>query len=173
VQTCMVYIKPQHCSFGKDHDWGLIRMKENIGANKQLFTPIELLIKESSHLGPEELAKRIVNAVSSTQGISYSVTEEISLLTAPARVLITIVQQPRITVRALAIYLGVSEAAVLKSLKMLLDNNLIAKTKVNGKNNYSIVKESFEKHSDITHLLAAAGIIEKMGQSVDDDDIFQ
>jgi predicted transcriptional regulator len=76
-------------------------------------------------------------------------------------------------VRALAIYLGVSEAAVLKSLKMLLDNNLIAKTKVNGKNNYSIVKESFEKHSDITHLLAAASTIEKMGQSVEDDDIFQ
>jgi DNA-binding transcriptional regulator GbsR (MarR family) len=144
-------------------------MKENIGANRELFTPIELLIKESSHLGPEELAKRIVNAVSNTPGISYGNNEEISLLTAPARVLITIAQQPNITIRALAIYLGLSEAAVLKSLKMLLDNNLIAKTKVNGKNNYSVVKESFEKHSDITHLLAAAALIHGMGQSVDGD----
>lgn len=144
-------------------------MSENIGANKQLVTPIELLIKESSHLSPEELAHKIVTAVSNAEGISYSTKNEINLLTAPARVLITIIQQPRITVRALAIYLGISEAAVLKSLKMLSDNKLIAKTKVNGKNNYLVVKESFEKHGDINHLLSAAKIVSEVGQSVDDD----
>lgn len=147
-------------------------MNQNIGANKQLFTPIELLIKENAHLSPEELAQKIVNAVSNTHGISYSSKKEINLLTASARVLITIVQQPNITVRALAIYIGVSEAAVLKSLKMLIDNNLIAKTKVNGKNNYRIVKESFENHSDIIHLLVAANIVAKMEQSINDEDIF-
>jgi len=144
-------------------------MKENTEVNKQLVTPIEVLIKQSSHLSPEELAQKIVAAVSSTKGISYSTSGEIALLSAPARTLITIVQQPGITVRALSIYLGISEAAVLKSLKILLDNNLIAKTKVNGKNNYIVVKESFEKHSDIMQLLAATVIVSKMRQSVDDD----
>lgn len=146
--------------------------RENIGANRELLTPIELLIRQGGNLSPEELAIKIVNAVSNTSGTSYSNNHEISLLTAPARVLITIINQPTITVRALAIYMGISEAAIGKSLKLLLDNNLIAKTKVKGKNNYKVVKESFEKHSDIIHFMAAAVKSEAMRQLTLDEDVF-
>lgn len=141
-------------------------------ANRQLVTPIELLLRDGKNLPPEELARRIVATVSNTKGLTYGAPKEIQLLTSAARVLLIVIQEPNITVRALAIYLGVSEAAVLKSLKSLLDNNLIAKTKVNGKNNYTIVKETFEKHSDITHLIRAIGVVAGMGQLNPDDDIF-
>lgn len=141
-------------------------------ASQQLAVPIELLIKESLDVSPEELARRIVNAVANTSGISYKPANQISLLTAPAKILITIIREPKITIRALAIYIGISEAAVIKSLKMLLDNNLIAKTKVKGKNNYTVVKESFEKHSDIIHLLNATQIVFDMGQLMSDEEAF-
>ncbi|MFZ9848031.1 MAG: winged helix-turn-helix domain-containing protein, partial [Flavobacteriales bacterium] len=126
----------------------------------------------SLDVSPEELARRIVNAVANTSGISYKPANQISLLTAPAKILITIIREPKITIRALAIYIGISEAAVIKSLKMLLDNNLIAKTKVKGKNNYTVVKESFEKHSDIIHLLNATQIVFDMGQLMSDEEAF-
>ena len=141
-------------------------------ASQQLAVPIELLIKESLDVSPEELARRIVNAVANTSGISYKPSNQISLLTAPAKILITIIREPKITIRALAIYIGISEAAVIKSLKMLLSNNLIAKTKVNGKNNYTVVKESFENHSDIIHLLNATQIVLDMGQLMSDEEAF-
>ena len=141
-------------------------------ANNQLVTPIEMLIKDGINLPPEELARKIIEKMSSTSGIYYSTEQELSLLTAPARVLVTIVEEPNITVRALAIYLGISEAAVLKSLKLLLDNNLITKTKVNGKNNYSLVKESFENHSDIIHLIRVLAKVGGMEQLKHDENVF-
>lgn len=141
-------------------------------ASQQLAVPIELLIRESLDVSPEELARRIVNAVANTSGISYKPSNQISLLTAPAKILITIIREPKITIRALAIYIGISEAAVIKSLKMLLSNNLIAKTKVKGKNNYTVVKESFENHSDIIHLLNATQIVLDMGQLMSDEEAF-
>ena len=141
-------------------------------ASQQLAVPIELLIRESLDVSPEELARRIVNAVANTSGISYKPANQISLLTAPAKILITIIREPKITIRALAIYIGISEAAVIKSLKMLLDNNLVAKTKVKGKNNYTVVKESFENHSDIIHLLNATQIVFDMGQLMSDEEAF-
>lgn len=170
VYSCIVYIKAQDCSFDKHHRTRVRHMAENIpqGANNQ----IEMLLKHGKNLPPEELARKILETVSSTSGIYYSSDKELSLLTAPARVLVTIIQEPNITVRALSIYLGISEAAVLKSLRLLLDNNLIAKTKVNGKNNYSFVKETFEKHSDITHWVRAIAIVSAVGQLNPDDDIF-
>ncbi len=140
--------------------------------SQQLTVPIELLIKESLNVSPEELARRIVNAVANTSGISYKPSNQISLLTAPAKILITIIREPKITIRALAIYIGISEAAVVKSLKMLLSNNLIAKTKVKGKNNYTVVKESFENHSDIIHFLNATKIVSDMGQLMSDEEAF-
>lgn len=146
---------------------------ENLETNRGLLTPLELLIKHKGNLSPEELAKEIINIVASASNISYGKNHEINLLTAPARVLITIIEQPTITTRALAIYMGISEAAIVKSLKLLLDNNLVAKTKVNGKNNYTVVKESFKKHSDITHFLTATVKLGVMGQLIPDDDIFQ
>jgi predicted transcriptional regulator len=146
--------------------------KVSQGANSQLVTPIELILKDGKNLPPEELARRILETVSSTSGIYYSADKEISLLTAPARVLVTIIQEPNITVRALSIYLGISEAAVLKSLRLLLDNNLIAKTKVKGKNNYSVVKESFEKHSDIIHAIRAIAKVSSVAQLKPDDEPF-
>lgn len=141
-------------------------------ANQQLAVPIELLIRESLDVSPEELARRIIHAVANTSGISYKPSNEISLLTAPAKILVTIIREPKITIRALAIYIGLSEAAVVKSLNLLLNNNLITKTKVKGKNNYSVVKESFENHSDITHLLNAADIVFNMRQLKSDEEAF-
>lgn len=146
---------------------------DNKKANNKLVTPIELILRSSHNLSPEELAQKIAATVSGASSLYYPSRDGVSLLTAPARVLVTIIEEPKITVRALSIYLGISEAAVLKSLKLLLDKGLIAKTKVNGKNNYSIVKESFENNSDIIHIIAAAARVTGLTQPVNSDDIFE
>jgi hypothetical protein len=145
----------------------------NKKANSKLTTPIELILRNSHNLPPEELAQKIAETLSGGSSIYYSPKNGVSLLTAPARVLVTIIEEPNITIRALSIYLGISEAAVLKSLKLLLDKGLIAKTKVNGKNNYSIVKESFENNSDIIHIIRAAAMVSGLNNQVDSDDIFE
>lgn len=145
----------------------------NEKANRQLVTPIELILKEGKNLRPEELAQKIAQTVSAGYSVHYSSKEGFSLLTAPARVLVTIIEEPNITVRALSIYLAISEAAVIKSLKLLHDKGLIAKTKVNGKNNYLVVKESFENNTDIIHIVSAANKVWSMAQLETDDDIFQ
>ena len=142
-------------------------------ANNKLATPIELILRSSHNMSPGELAQKIAETVSGASSLYYPSRDGVALLTAPARVLVTIIEEPKITVRALSIYLGISEAAVLKSLKLLLDKGLIAKTKVNGKNNYSIVKESFDNNSDIIHIIGAAARVAGLDQIRKSDDIFQ
>jgi len=77
------------------------------------------------------------------------------MLTAPARMLITLILEPSMTQRALSIYLGISEAAVQKTIRQLTEIKLVAKTKVQGKNLYSVDVDKFLGLSDIRYLQQA------------------
>lgn len=128
-------------------------MNKKKTANKELLSSIEILL--STDLTPEEMAKRVLETLEGNPALFYARKDELSLLTGPARVLIVLAEQPDITQRAMAIYLGVSEAAVHKALKILIDNGLVAKTKVKGRNVYTIVEKALLEHSDIAHVLNA------------------
>ena len=123
-------------------------------ANSELISSIAVVLSDTTS-SPQEIATRVLEAIQGNSKAFYSKPDELALFTAPARVLIVLTEQPDITQRALSIYLGISEAAVQKSVKILIDNGLVAKTKVKGRNVYKINEKMLLEHSDIGHVLNA------------------
>mgnify|MGYP006279295349 CR=1 FL=1 len=106
-----------------------------------------------------DIAGNLARAIASSHMMFYAKEGEISLLTAPARVLITLILQPGMTRRAISIYLGVTEAAIQKSINTLMKYGLIAKTKVGSKNFYDINTKMLLETSDISHIVSALNVI--------------
>lgn len=71
------------------------------------------------------------------------------MLGAAGRVLIVILEDSSFTVRALAVYLGVTEPAIQKSLKILMDAGLIKREKLNNRYIHVPVIEAIVAHPDI------------------------
>jgi hypothetical protein len=92
-------------------------------ANSELISSIAVVLSDTTS-SPQEIATRVLEAIQGNSKAFYSKPDELALFTAPARVLIVLTEQPDITQRALSIYLGISEAAVQKSVKILIDNGL-------------------------------------------------
>ena len=127
----------------------------------------------------EDIKKAIQDAVESFSGNSGDATEAIlktldeqkifryhqndgvSLLSTPGRVLITIISDPGMTIRAISVYLDLSETIIDKTVKTLVAGGLITKTKVQRQNVYQINKSLILKQQDI-HRFSSA--IEKMKQ---------
>lgn len=120
-----------------------------------LADPIEMLIKKgiTDKRSPQELAIEIAKALDG-KNAQYA-SDGISMLTAPARMLITLILEPSMTQRALSIYLGISEAAVQKTIRQLTEIKLVAKTKAQGKNLYTVDVDKFLGLSDIKYLQQA------------------
>lgn len=136
-------------------------MSKKKNANKELLSSLEVVLSAINST-PEELAKKVLETLEGNSAVFYGRKDELSLFSGPARVLVVLTEQPDITPRATAIYLGISEAAVHKSLKILLDNGLIAKTKVKGRNVHKIVPKTLLEHSDIMHALNAIKTAERL-----------
>jgi DNA-binding MarR family transcriptional regulator len=117
--------------------------------------PLEVIIKKgiSDKRSPQELAIEIAKALDG-KSAQYA-SDGISMLTAPARMLITLLMEPSMTQRALSIYLGISEAAVQKTIRQLTEMKLVAKTKVQNKNMYTVDVDKFLNLTDIKYLQQA------------------
>ena len=100
----------------------------------------------------EELISKVISSLDSHRIISYSLPNELSLLSTNGRVLFSIIMEPTMTQRALAVYLGISETMVEKTIKTLTEQGLITKTKVNRKNVYSFNINVMGKNPDIQRL---------------------
>lgn len=87
--------------------------------------------------------------------IHYARKNQVQLLNAHGRVLIAILEDPGMTQRALAVYLSTSESNINNSVKLLLKNNIITKTKVGNKNTYHFNLENGLQHPDISRFLDA------------------
>ena len=84
--------------------------------------------------------------------IYYSEEGEVSLLSTSGKILFTLILDPFMTQRAIAVYLGISETMVEKTVKTLVDKGLVTKTKVNRKNVYRFNKDLLLKNADIQRL---------------------
>ena len=129
------------------------------GEHGALTEPIQLLIEKGIQNGgtPEQISAEVLQAITGKLA-HYSSGDEISILSAPARMLITLIDEPYMTQRALSIYLGISEAAVQKTIKSLIQQGLVAKTKYAGRNSYQVDTEKFLQLNDIRHLQRALRI---------------
>lgn len=131
-------------SSGKSHDHGL---------KEPLVSAIDLQIQIGEIAGQEVTAEQIAETVLTKLNeygfIQYAPKGTLALLSAPGRVLVSIVANPNATLRELGMILGVSESTVAKQIAQLVDSKLITRTKVNGRNTYKIVLEEAVLHPDI------------------------
>lgn len=124
-----------------------------------LRTPLERTVETSINSGADiaSIVEEILLTLGEQNVIDYGDRNVTSLLTPSGRVLSLLVQKPSLTVREMSVLLGTTESNVIKAIAKLLDDGLIARTKVKGRNEYKIVVSSLEKHSDIRGLFLVIG----------------
>ena len=64
-----------------------------------------------------------------------------------------LIESPNLTVREMSVFIGVSEAQIVKAIAKLTTDNLLARTKVNGRFEYSVNVKEAKKHTDIRRLV--------------------
>jgi predicted HTH transcriptional regulator len=128
-------------------------MGENNKQNKEhvLREPLKDAIKAVLENGGsvDNLLEGVMRTLNQQKMISYNSEDDILLLSASGRVMVAIMEDPSITQRALAVYLGVTESNVQKSIKNLVDAGLLEKTKLNSRNVYKVNGEKVISHPDI------------------------
>ena len=117
----------------------------------------------------EELIFDILKTLDKQKVFRYHNKDVVSLLSTPGRVLCAVIEDNTMTLRALAVYLNMSETMIDKTIKSLVLSGLITKTKVNRQNVYKVHNELVLKHPDIQHLLGAINTPKSPGG---DNDIF-
>lgn len=117
----------------------------------------------------EELISDILKTLDKQKVFRYHNKDVVSLLSTPGRVLCAVIEDNTMTLRALAVYLNMSETMIDKTIKSLVLSGLITKTKVNRQNVYKVHNELVLKHPDIQHLL---GAINTPKSPSGDNDIF-
>ena len=136
----------------------------------KLFEPLVVTINIAmgKNHSPEVVADTILRLLDRHRLTVYSRANQVSLLNGHGRVLIAVLEDPGITQRALAQYIGVSESNINNSIKVLMKNNLITKTKVKNKNTYSFNYKEGLKHPDISRFLDT--LMPFVKKFVDDED---
>jgi hypothetical protein len=124
---------------------------------------IASLKKELSQVlsGDIQLLERVMETLDKEKIIHYQSGDEISLFSTAGRILYTLILDPEMTQRALAVYLGLSETMIEKTLKTLIEQGLITKTKVNRKNVYTFDINLLINNPDIQRL---PGVVQKLGR---------
>lgn len=103
----------------------------------------------------DALMKRVMGELSNLGMVMYAPKDSIRLLTPSGRVLVALMERPGVTMREMAVYLGVTEAAVMRCISTLVKGNVIARTKVKGQNHYRFNLKDGSLPPDITRLYAA------------------
>ena len=95
---------------------------------------------------------QIMQVLDKKKLLHYSYGGEAQLFSSSGRVLYTLMDDPTMTIRSLAVYLDLSENMVERIIKTLTAEGLITKTKYERKNVYSFNKEKIKNHPDIQRL---------------------
>lgn len=123
--------------------------------NKLKSSDIKKLIEASLARGGVkggEVLQDILNVLESEKVFKYRQDDVIGLLSTPGRIMVVLSEDPTMTSRSLSEYLDLSETMIDKTLKSLIHEGLITKTKVGRQNIYKILPEETKKHPDIRHL---------------------
>lgn len=91
--------------------------------------------------------------------LRYHKEHEVSLLSTTGRVLSAIIEDPTMTIRAISVYLDLSETMIDKTVKQLISSGLITKTKVNRQNVYRCNNKSILEQPDIHNFLRAISVL--------------
>jgi predicted transcriptional regulator len=135
--------------------------------SEKIKKALELAIKEDPSGGPDAL-ERILLTLDQQKIVRYHSDGDVNLLSTSGKVLVSLIEDPTMTIRAIATYLGLSETMVDKTVKSLMQSGLITKTKVNRQNVYKLNKKVINKQLDIRQFLRA---IEQLNKEKPEEEI--
>ena len=110
------------------------------------------VIAEGGHSEDAALEK-ILKTLDRKKVLRYHRSDEVSLISTPGRVLIALIEDPTMTIRAISVYLDLSETMIDKTIKQLISGGLILKSKTNRKNLYKVNISSVLNQPDIQHMM--------------------
>lgn len=105
--------------------------------------------------GNDVTIEKVMQTLDSKKILRYHKDNEVSLLSTAGRVLVAIIEDPTMTIRAISVYLDLSETMIDKTVRQLIAEGLITKTKVNRQNVYRYNNKSILEQGDIQNFLAA------------------
>lgn len=113
-----------------------------------LTKPIYEVLSVNGVEDPAAVTEMLLGVLDDHGVIEYGVSKP-TLLTATGRVLSSMALRPEITISELQMVLGAGASSVTQAISALVSNNLVARTKVGRRNQYEIVTEVTQNHSDI------------------------
>lgn len=123
--------------------------------------------------GVDEVAvEEILKTLDKQKLFRYHRDSDVNLLSTAGRVLVAIIEDPTMTLRAISVYLDLSETMIDKTVKYLIEGGLITKTKANRRNVYKLNKKLIKEQQDIQHVLAAIKALDSQNEEVGNGDIF-
>ncbi len=114
-----------------------------------LRRPLEAAVESAGSTGAADVAEAVLRALDEQRIIAYTPRDALAILTPAGRVLVIVAENPHVTLREISVALGVTEANVAKSVGKLVASNVIARTKVNGRNTYRVNLDVLESHPDL------------------------
>ena len=105
--------------------------------------------------GNDDTVEKVMRALDNKKIFRYQRDDEVNLLSTTGRVLVAIIEDPTMTVRAISVYLDLSETMIEKTVKQLVEAGLITKTKVNRQNVYRCNNKSIIEQRDIQNFFTA------------------
>jgi predicted transcriptional regulator len=120
---------------------------------------------ESILSGDKDLVEKVMERLDRERILHYQSSNEVALFSTAGRILYTLMLDPYMTQRALAVYLDLSETMIEKTLKTLIEQGLITKTKFNRKNVYTFDTNLLLKNADIQRMPAVLKRIHEMSRS--------
>lgn len=120
-----------------------------------LRTPLEATLSRT--VEDKELVKKLVEEVLQSLDeqniISYGNKFSTNIVTPFGRILILLMEKPRLTIREMSVTLGVTESNINKAVSKLLEDGLINKQQNNGRYEYSVDFTIAKTHQDIRQLV--------------------
>jgi transcription initiation factor IIE alpha subunit len=117
--------------------------------------PLERAVREAQKKNSDakSLVEAILNELDEQNIIAYTPKSKVNLLTPQGRVLVFLVERPKMTVREISVSLGVSIQSANKAISLLTKDKLITRTKVKGRYEYRINLENVGYHPDMRRLI--------------------
>lgn len=129
-------------------------------SSEKMKKALEDAILESTSTGSDAIEK-ILQTLDKQKIVRYHKNDDINLLSTPGRVLVSIIDDPTMTLRAISTYLGLSETMIDKTVKSLMAASLITKTKVNRQNVYRLNTKIIKEQLDIRQFLRAISSLDE------------
>jgi len=126
-----------------------------VDKSAEIKRALEEALSSSASSDSSDIVDAVLKTLDKQKVFRYHNENAINLISTSGRVLIALMEDPTMTQRALSVYLDLSETMIDKTVKLLIQNGLITKTKTQRQNIYKVNLEEVKKHPDIQHLREA------------------